>query len=179
MRRLGPIGANLTGDRFGTDRAGDYVVAVERAPCDAGTLWAATRTGRVFVTANADAAPRLGARSARIDTPPTPGRFVTGIAIDPNDPNHAWISYTGYDAYTPDDAGARVRGDLRPDHAARRRSTDRSFNLGDQPVTALAEYGDNRRPVRRDRLRRAGAADRRDAVGAGRHAACRTSRSTG
>ncbi len=25
-----PIGANLTGRQFGTDRAGDYVVAVER-----------------------------------------------------------------------------------------------------------------------------------------------------
>ena len=32
-------------------------------------------------------------------TPITPQRFVSGISVDPNDPNHAWISYSGYDAY--------------------------------------------------------------------------------
>ena len=47
---------------------------------------------------------------------------MTGIAIDPNDPNHAWISYTGYNAYTPDTPGHVFEVTLRPDHAHRRRS---------------------------------------------------------
>jgi hypothetical protein len=132
-----PIGANLTGTQFGTDRAGDYLVAVERAGSDDGTLWAATRTGRVFVTTNADDV--AGSVSFhRIDTPQTPGRFVTGIAVDPNDPNHAWISYTGYNAYTPDTPGHvfEVNYDSNVHTAT---FQDRSFNLGDQPITALVD----------------------------------------
>ena len=82
------------------------MVAIERAPSPTtATLWAATRIGRVFVTTNADDAGRARSTFHRIDTPQTPGRFVTGIAIDPADPNHAWVSYTGYDAYTPDTPG--------------------------------------------------------------------------
>ena len=132
-----PIGANLTGRQFGTDRTGDYVVAVERTGADDGTLWAATRTGRVFVTSNAnDVAGSVSFH--RIDTPQTPGRFVTGIAIDPNDPNHAWISYTGYNAYTPDTPGHVFEVNYDPNaHTAT--FQDRSFNLGDQPITALVE----------------------------------------
>ena len=56
-----PIGADLTDTTFGNDRTGQYVVADERAPSDTGTMWAGTRTGRVFVTSNADAAPAAGA----------------------------------------------------------------------------------------------------------------------
>jgi hypothetical protein len=134
-----PIGGNLTSTVFGSDRAGQYVVAVERAESDASTLWAATRIGRVFVSSNADDV--AGSVSFhRIDSPQTPGRFVTGIAIDPNDPNHAWISYTGYDAYTPDTPGHVFEVHYDPaTHAAT--FEDRSYNLGDQPVTALVAYG--------------------------------------
>ena len=104
---------------------------------DDGTLWAATRTGRVFVTSNAnDVAGSVSFH--RIDTPQTPGRFVTGIAIDPNDPNHAWISYTGYNAYTPDTPGHVFEVHYDPNaHTAT--FQDRSYNLGDQPITALVE----------------------------------------
>jgi hypothetical protein len=43
----------------------------------------------------------------RIDTMSTldPTRFVTGIFIDPANPNHAWISYSGYNASTPTTPG--------------------------------------------------------------------------
>jgi len=34
-----------------------------------------------------------------IDTSSTPTRFVSGIAVDPMDPNHAFISFSGYNAY--------------------------------------------------------------------------------
>jgi hypothetical protein len=135
------MGGDLTSAAFGPTRTGDYVVAVERAPSDAGTLWAATRTGRLFVTQNADDTPGA-VQFRRIDTPTTPGRFVTGIAIDPADPNHAWISYTGYDAYTPTTPGHVLEATYDPTtHAATFK--DLSYNLGDQPITALVVYGEN------------------------------------
>ena len=136
------MGGDLTSTAFGPSRTGEFVAAVERAPSDSGTLWAATRIGRLFVTSNADDTP--GSVSFhRIDTPQTPGRFVSGIAIDPTNPNHAWVSYSGYDAYTPDTPGHVFEVTYDPNtHQAQ--FTDRSYNLGDQPVTGLVEYGNNR-----------------------------------
>jgi hypothetical protein len=92
----------------GTTRAGGFVAAVERAPSDTGTLWVATNTGRVFISQNADAAAG-SVTYTRLDTLPSatadPGRFVSGIYIDPANPNHAWISYSGYNFNTPSQAG--------------------------------------------------------------------------
>ena len=132
-----PIGPDLTGNLFGTDRNGQFVVATVRAPSNAGMLWAATRTGRVFVTNNAGAPPP-GVGFHRIDTPSTPGRFVSGIAVDPTNPNHAWISFSGYNAYTPTTPGHVFEVTYHP-----RKYTatwvDRSYNLGDQPITGIVE----------------------------------------
>jgi hypothetical protein len=133
------LGGNLTTSAFKPSRAGQYVVAVERAPSDTGTLWAATRTGRVFITQNADDTP--GSVSfRRIDRSNTPTRFISGISIDPENPLHAWISYSGYDAYTPDTPGHVFEARYHP---ATHRATykDLSFNLGDQPVTGIARHG--------------------------------------
>src|SRR4051794_3869161 len=69
-----PLGADLT-TAFGSTRAGNYVVAVERAPADTHTLWAATRLGRLFVSKNADAADPATVAWSRIDTRDTPSRF--------------------------------------------------------------------------------------------------------
>jgi hypothetical protein len=135
-----PMGANLTGSDFGSSRLGHYVVATTRAPSDAGTLWAGTRIGRVFITSNADASNPRNVRWVRLDTPSTPGRFVSGIAVDPADPNHAWISYSGYNAYTPTTPGhvSEVRYNPVTGSAT---FTDRSYDLGDQPITGIAELG--------------------------------------
>jgi hypothetical protein len=110
--QIGPSGAtDLTvsaGDYRGTTRAGGFVAAVERAPSDTGTLWVATTTGRVFISTNADAAAG-SVTYTRLDTLPSatadPGRFVSGIYIDPANPNHAWISYSGYNFNTPSQPG--------------------------------------------------------------------------
>jgi hypothetical protein len=132
------IGDNLTGFKFGQDRAGHYVVATVRAPSDNATLWAGTRIGRVFVSSNADASPGT-VRFFRIDTPQTPGRFVSGVAVDQNDPNHAWISYTGYGAYTHDTPGHVF--DVHYDPATHEATfTDISYDIGDQPVTGIAQF---------------------------------------
>ena len=131
------LGQDLTSTAFGADRGGQYVVATERSPSDNGTLWAATRTGRIFVTGNADAQ-ASHVQFFRIDTPSTPGRFVSGIAIDPNNPNHAFVSYSGYDAYTPATPGHVF--DVRYDPTTHQATfTDISFNLGDQPITGVAQ----------------------------------------
>lgn len=129
------VGANLTSDAFGSDRDGDFVAAVEPST-DPNTVWAATRTGRLFVTSNADDVP--GSVSwRRIDTDQTPGRFVSGIAVDPFDPDHAFITYSGYDAYTPDTPGHVF--EVTYDPGKRVASfVDRSYDLGDQPITDVA-----------------------------------------
>jgi hypothetical protein len=108
--QIGPAGdTDLTvTTNGGTTRAGGFVAAVERAPSDTGTLWVATTTGRVFVSTNADAAAG-SVTYTRLDTLASatadPGRFVSGIYVDPANPNHAWISYSGYNFNTPAQPG--------------------------------------------------------------------------
>jgi hypothetical protein len=103
--QIGPAGdTDLTvTTNGGTTRGGGFVAAVERAPSDTGTLWVATTTGRVFISTNADAAAG-SVTYTRLDTLPSatadPGRFVSGIYVDPANPNHAWISYSGYNFNT-------------------------------------------------------------------------------
>lgn len=137
----GPQGGNtagdLTGSAYGTDKAGGYVVAIQRSSTDRGTMWVATRRGRVFVTHNADAANPLKVTFTRIDSSATPTRFVSGIAIDPRDANHAVLSYSGYDAY------ARTAGqatghlfDVRR-KGAKGTFVDVTGDLGDQPLTSV------------------------------------------
>ena len=133
------IGPNLS-TAFGQDKApGQYIVAVERAPSNTGTLWVGLRRGRVFISTNADQA--NGAVSFyRIDTSSTPTRFVSGIAIDPTNPNHAFISFSGYNAY------ARATGTAQGHvfevtfdpvgHTATWNNIDN--NLGDEPITDIA-----------------------------------------
>ncbi len=135
------LGNSLTAGSA-NDRGGQYVVAVERAATDTGTLWAGTRTGRLWVAKDADSASAGGVHFWRIDTPSTPGRFVSGIAIDPADTNHAWISYSGYSAYTPTTPQHVVEARYDPKtHTAT--FTDRSYDIGGQPVTGLTRNAGN------------------------------------
>jgi hypothetical protein len=93
----------MTGPGYGSDRQGLYVSVTQRAQ-DSGTLWVATGTGRIFVSKNADAADPANVTFDRIDNDPgvvSPPRYPTDIYIDPTNPNHAWITYSGYNAKTP------------------------------------------------------------------------------
>lgn len=85
-----PLGNSLT-IGSANDRGGQFVVAVVRSTRDNGTLWAGARRGPDWVSKDADVANPRNARFWRIDTASTPGRFVSRIAIDPQDSNHAWI----------------------------------------------------------------------------------------
>ncbi|HEV3393590.1 MAG TPA: hypothetical protein VG103_08810, partial [Chthoniobacterales bacterium] len=83
------------------------VSQIARTTANTGTAWASTQTGRLFISENANAAAgsviwnRLDANGANHD----PGRFITDIAIDPANPRHAWVAYSGYNFNTPSQPG--------------------------------------------------------------------------
>jgi hypothetical protein len=132
---------DLTSDFYGTDRVGGLIVAAERTPADAGTLWAATNFGRLFISKNAGAA-SANVTFTRIDTPSLPNRFVTRIVVDRANPNVAFISYTGFNAITPATPGHVFRVVYDPATGVAT-FTSSDFDLGDLPVNTLA-YDDAR-----------------------------------
>jgi hypothetical protein len=131
---------------FGADRSGGVVVAAQRTAADAGTLWAATNLGRVFVSHNADDANPANVTFARVDSTnaAAPERFVSAIAVDSRNPNHAWIAYSGFNALTPTTPGHVFEVTWDPG-ASTSRWTSLDHNLGDLPVNHLvrdAKTGD-------------------------------------
>jgi hypothetical protein len=131
-----PIGGDLTSSTYGSDKGGSYVVAITRAASDTSTMWVATRIGRLFVSSNADAAVASVAFT-RIDTSSQPGRFISGIAVDPANKNHAFVSFSGYNAYTPATPGHVF--EVTYDPVKKSASwKDLSYNIGDQPVTGIS-----------------------------------------
>ena len=99
---------DLAGSAYGTDRAGGTVSWISRDSADHGTIWAATSAGRIFVTHNGDATDPSTVTWLRIDSSVaggSPTRFPSAIYPDPENPNHAWISYSGYNAVTPTTPG--------------------------------------------------------------------------
>ena len=99
----------LTATAYGADRAGTFVSVTERAKGDPNTLWAATGTGRIFVSKNVNDPNPAAVVFDRIDNDPTaansPPRYPTSIYVDPTNPNHAWITYSGYNVKTPNTPG--------------------------------------------------------------------------
>jgi hypothetical protein len=146
---------SLVGTGFGptTDKGTGYVVAIERAKTNIGTLWAGTRRGRVFIVKNADSNDPTKVTSApdplgtgvlktqtdvdfkRIDTAAQPMRFVSGISIDPRDAsgNTAFVSFSGYSAYTPATPGHVYKAVYDPGTGTAT-WTNLDGNLGDLPI---------------------------------------------
>jgi hypothetical protein len=128
---------NLTSGAFG-GRAGGTIAALARTTSNTGTLWAATTTGRIFITENAAAAAgavlwnRIDAGGANGD----PGRFISGIAVDPVNPRHAFISYSGYNFNTPAQPGHVFSVTWGGAGAAM--FVNISSNIWDIPITAVA-----------------------------------------
>jgi hypothetical protein len=99
----------MTGPLYGADRQGLYVSVTQRAN-DSGTLWVATGAGRIFVSKNADNPVPTAVVFDRIDNDPQPAtvsppRYPTKIFVDPRKPDHAWITYSGYNSKTPGTPG--------------------------------------------------------------------------
>ncbi len=138
----GPNKALGDGKFWGSDkRIAGFIVATERAPSDNGTLWVGTRRGRVFVASNANAKAAGTVDFHRIDSSLQPSRFVSGIDVDPSNPNHAFFSYSGYNAYAT--AAGTALGHVfevtyNPVTHAATWSGDLASNLGDQPLTDIA-----------------------------------------
>ncbi len=126
----------LTSTGWG-NREGGAVSAIARTTATATTAWAGTGTGRVFVSRNVDAADPAAVRWTRVDLPSTPGRFVSGITVDPRDGNRAWVSYSGYGSNTPGETGHVYSVAFDPGRGTAR-WTDLSDGLDDLPVTDVA-----------------------------------------
>lgn len=126
---------SLTNSGFG-NRAGGSVVAIERYVADTSTAWAATQTGRVFISKNVDADPASAVTWTRLDddSATAPGRFVSGIAVDPTNPNRAWVSYSGFGVNTPSTPG-HVFEVLYDPNTGNSIWTDLSYDFGDLPAT--------------------------------------------
>ena len=133
--RLGPT--PLTNAAWGT-RAGGATAAIERTAADTSTAWAATTTGRVFISKNVDADPASAVTWTRLDddSAATPNRFVSSIYVDAADGNHAWVSYSGFGANTPA-TPAHVFEVTYDPIAGSSTWIDRSYDFGDLPVTDL------------------------------------------
>jgi hypothetical protein len=96
---------DLTGTMYGSDRTGGAISWLARNKADHGTLWATTSAGRVFVTHNADASDPAKVSWHRIDNATSPTRFPSSIYPNPSNVNHAWVTYSGYNAVTPTTPG--------------------------------------------------------------------------
>jgi hypothetical protein len=117
------------------NRAGGAVAWLARAPQNTGTMWAATSTGRVFITDNANdpAASVVWHRADPVTN--DPGRAISQIYVDPTSAHHAWISYNGYNVNTPATQGHVFEVTWSGSGAAT--WVDLSYNLPDFPITAV------------------------------------------
>jgi hypothetical protein len=137
-------GPALTGSAFGSDKRGSYVVAIARAPSDSSgnILWVGTRRGRLFISPNAAGAAG-SVTFTRIDSPARPTRFISGIQVDPANPYHAFVSFSGYNAYAT--AAGTATGhvfDVVYNPTTQSATwTDISHDLGDLPITGIALDG--------------------------------------
>jgi hypothetical protein len=143
--RIGPAGQTDLTDTlnfpapgvYGDDRRGGAIAWIARAPQDLGTIWAATGTGRVFISENGNVA--AGSVTwTRLDSLVLndPGRAVSGIHVDPANAHHAWISYNGYNVLNPATPGHVFEVTWDPGTGVAT-WTDVSHNLPDFPITAV------------------------------------------
>ncbi len=126
---------------LGSSALAGVVSAIERAPWDNSTMWVATSTGGVYLSRNAAAEPASAVAFTRLDTVSgglAPNRFVSGIALDPANPNRAWMSYQGFDASTPTTPGHLFKVTYDPSGGGSVTWVDRSYDYGERPMTDVA-----------------------------------------
>ncbi len=93
-------------------------------------IWVGTGDGLVQFTANVGAL--AGATFSNVTRAPLPNRYVTDIALDPNDQRRAVVVYSGFNANTPATPGHVF---LTTDQGAT--WTNISGNLPDIPATSI------------------------------------------
>jgi hypothetical protein len=104
-------------------------------------MWVGTSAGRLFISHNADSSDPTSVTYTRIDSTTkgsvTPGRFIDGIAVDPKNANHAFVSFSGFGAYTPDNPGHVFSVVYNPTTQTAT-WTDLTGNMGDLPINGIA-----------------------------------------
>jgi Arc-like DNA binding domain len=92
---------------WGEDRSGGHISFIQPARSNKNVVWSATSNGRIFITTNAREANPAAIEWNRIDPTSSvdPQRYPTDIYVDASNPFHAYISYSGYNAVTPDTPG--------------------------------------------------------------------------
>jgi hypothetical protein len=127
---------------WGDDRSGGHIAIDATAASNKAVVWTGTSGGRIFVTSNADAANAAAIAWHRVDTTSSadPPRYPTDIYVDPTDPYHAYITYSGYNQVTPDTLGHVFDVRVNPStFAATFTSLDGTGQkaLGDVPVGTI------------------------------------------
>jgi hypothetical protein len=96
-------------------------------------MWAGTGAGRVLVSKNVLAAP-ASVTFKRVDTDAAqPNRAVSSIFVDPTNPNHAIVTFSGYESNTPTTPGHVFEVVFDPTSGTAT-WTNISYDLGDQPI---------------------------------------------
>ncbi len=95
------------------------------------TVWIGTSDGNVQVTTNAGAL--AGAVFTNVTKAPLPNRFVTDIAVDPNDVRKAYVVYSGFNLGTP-----ATPGHVFATEDLGQTWRDISGDLPDVPATSIA-----------------------------------------
>jgi hypothetical protein len=119
---------------YGTTKGGNTIAALSRGQDD-GTMWAATGAGRVLISKNINAADPATVTFTRLDddSPATPGRAVSSIYADPTNPNHAIVTFSGFNVSTAATPG-HVFDVVFDPNTGLSTWTDISYDIGDQPV---------------------------------------------
>ena len=145
VRLGGPAGSSTAGSFIGTfyggDRTGGAVNVIARTTSNTNVAWGASSAGRVFISTNVDTNPATSVIWNRLDADTgaskDPTRVPTGIAIDPFNNFHAWVSYSGYNFNTPSQPGHVFS--VTWTGAGTATWTDISNNLPDLPYTSIVE----------------------------------------
>jgi photosystem II stability/assembly factor-like uncharacterized protein len=76
------------------------ITAIGTTPADPNLVYAGTDSGLVWVSRNAMAAPG-SVTWTKVESPEFPGRWVTRITVDPQNPLIAWASFSGWRSGEP------------------------------------------------------------------------------
>ena len=72
------------------------ITALGTTPADANLVYAGTDTGTIWVSRNAMAADPAQVTWTKLESPAFPGRWVTRITVDHENPQIAWASFSGW-----------------------------------------------------------------------------------